>query len=1016
MKFDLSWLSDPQVYAVNRMPAHSHHTALAPDGTSFEEDLSGEWRFFYAPSVDDVPRDSTARVCSGAGWTAIAVPGHIELQNGGIWGPPQYVDTQYPWDGTEALQPPQVPQCNPVGCCRRTFTIPARFGSGPVCVRFAGYETAIAVYCNGTFIGYSEDGFTPAEFDLTAAVEEGENTLAVLVFRFSSASWLQDQDFWRFFGLFRGVTLFTVPRIHCYDVNATASVHADGEQGVLSVRLTLVGETEGSVSLTAAGQTTGVAISGPTAALALAVARPALWSAEHPNLCPYELTVRDARGTVVEVIRLRAGFRKLVVRGGVMYLNGRRLVLKGVNRHEWNCRSGRCITREDMRSDILLMKRSNINAVRTSHYPNDPCWYDLCDEYGLYVMDETNLETHGTWNRGPEKPVDMNCLPGSRPEWRAAALDRAQSMLQRDKNHACILFWSCGNESGGGSTFYEMSNCFRAEDPTRLVHYEGIAHDRSYPDTSDVESRMYLPAADVETYLQTHRDKPFLMCEYMHAMGNSCGDMRSYTELAYREPHYQGGFVWDWIDQGLAVRTADGRTLLAGAESLSVRPTDGFFCGNGLLLADRTPTPKLAEVKACYADFVLTVTRAGVRLENRSMFTDAGEYVLHLTLNRNGGRVNGAHCAVPCAPGESVELRLPFALPAAPGEYTLDAALCLAHDTAYAAAGHELAFGQCVWQEQAAPAAVPAAPLRVVDCDWNVGVQGEHFQLLFDKARGLSSFCVEGEELLMVPAQLNFWRAPTDNDLGCGGPFRRAAWKTAGLYARVVHCEVCGDRGQVCVCYTLELPVPGTPRAELCYTVTGGGEVETVLRWHGAPAHDVPEVSVLLQLPSTCHEVLYYGLGPGETYADFTAAARVGLYAYDAHTALTPYLHAQESGARTGVRHAAVTDARGFGLCITAAGTMLSALGCTPHELEAARCGFALPRPEKTVLRVGMQTGIGGDDSWKSPAHPQFLLDLAEGELLRFSMRGLAPLESGPCAEKDAKLAAVLFPPQPENG
>ncbi len=993
MDFQPEWLTDPRVFAVNRLPAHASALVYDGAGAPMERSLDGAWKFFYAPTPAGIPPSFEREDFDVSGWDEISVPGYIQLQGGGKYGTPHYVNVQYPWDGHEALTPPAVPErYNPVGCYVRGFTVPQTW-TGPVCVRFDGVETAFAVWCNGQFVGYSEDSFTPAEFDLTASVRrEGANRLAVRVYRFSSASWLEDQDFWRMSGIFRSVSLFTKAASHLADVWVKPLVSDDLASGTLRVELTLEGALSGEAALTADGRTARAPVTGERMALELPFEAPRLWSAEAPARYEYSVTLYDAAGAALETVRGRAGFRRFELKDGLMLLNGARVVFKGVNRHEWNCRTGRAVTREDMLCDVLTMKRSNINAVRTSHYPNRTEWYDLCDEYGLYVIDETNLETHGAWARaGAELPGDA--VPGDKPEWLGAVLDRANSMLQRDKNHPSVLFWSCGNESFGGRDIYEMSRFFRETDPSRLVHYEGVHLDRRYPDTSDVESQMYTPAAEVAQFIAAHPEKPFIMCEYMHAMGSSCGAMDKYTRMTDTVLQYQGGFVWDWIDQGLVRTDPLGGEYFAYGGDFGDRPSDFEFVGNGLLFADRAPTPKLAEVKACYQSFDLVPDETGVTVTNKTLFTDASAYELRLSLTRNGVCERTAICTVHAAPGETVRVELPFALPAAPGDFTVDASLCLRADTPWAKAGHCAAFGQYFLHRAEKEEPCPL-PVTLVEGSENIGVWGRDFSLLFSRNKkfDLISYRWRGKELLERPVKINFWRAPTDNDTAAGMERDHFAFKTAGLYAalRGVKTRCDGKRAELHAKYAL----PDGRHVNLTYTVTGDGRVEAALKWKDKPVQSVPEFGLMLTLPAACRRVVYYGLGPGESYADFFHGVHMGLFTYDAHTALQPYFTPQESGARTGVRAAAVTDADGCGLWFSGDGIMFSALPWTPHELENARHAYELPPKTKTVVRCAKgQLGLGGDNTWGARPHPEYHLPLAKGETFRFCFGGLGGAE-----------------------
>lgn len=990
MNFEPEFLTDPQVFAVNRLPAHASFTVLDANGSALEKKLDGTWKFDYAKTPDEAPEFFYKEGYDVSGWDDIVVPGYIPMQGEGKYGRPQYVNVQYPWDGVEKPIPPQIPQkFAPVGSYVREFSVPQGWHHN-VCIRFEGVETAFAVWCNGEFIGYSEDSFTPAEFDLTQAVyRERPNTLAVRVYRYSSASWLEDQDFWRMFGIFRSVVLFEKKETHFDDVRIETELTDDFSAGILRAKITVGGKQSGSITLQAAGKMASRAIAGACVVLEIPVEKPRLWSAESPQRYSYELTLLDAQGGRQEIVRGKAGLRRFELADGVMKLNGRRIVFKGVNRHEWSCRSGRCISLEEMKQDIAVMKQNNINAVRTSHYPNRTEWYDLCDEYGIYVIDETNLETHGTWTKPTREEMIASALPGDRPEWLPAVLDRANSMLQRDKNHPSILIWSCGNESFGGDNLYEMSRFFRENDPTRLVHYEGIFADRRRPMTSDMESQMYTPPDQVREFVMLHPEKPFILCEYMHAMGTSCGDMKAYTRMTDELRTYQGGFVWDFVDQGIEAVDCKGNRYFAYGGDFDDRPSDLEFVGNGLLLSDRTPTPKLSEVKACYQDFDLFPDELGVTLKNKTLFTNASEYVLKIEQQRNGTRIKTSECVVLAEPGETVRLNLPLKVPQTPGEYTINASLCLREDTAWAKKGHCVAFGQYYVSRKAEKAAC-TLPVELVDGDQNIGVHGQDFSLLFaKKARGGSiiSYKWKGCELLRRPIELNFWRAPTDNDTACDMEREHLAFKTAGLYARLrdVRAQKEGEAVHIRARYEL---ADGT-RTRVDYIITGDGRVQALLKWKGKTVESVPEFGLMLTLPPEYHRVTYYGLGPGESYSDFRQSAYRGTFCFDARTAMQPYFNPQESGARMGVCAATVTDETGFGLCVSGEEIMLSALSYTPHEIENAKHQYELPPQVKTVVRCAKgQLGIGGDNTWGAKPHEPFRLKLQKNDVFRFVFGG----------------------------
>lgn len=987
--FSTAWLADRSVFAVDRRPVRAALHPVDALGEPMEASLDGKWKFSFAPSVEKMPQGFADPAVSVAAWEDIRVPGPIQLQGAGRWGLPQYVNVQYPWDGHEAVPVGGVPQKNPVGTYVKDFTLPGDW-TGRVGVRFDGASSALAVWCNGTFVGYSENSFSPASFDLTPYIQRaGANRLAVQVFTYCSGSWLEDQDFWRMSGLFRRVTLYTQGRTHLADVFLKPVLDGDLENGRLTAEVLLEGERAGRVQLDTGDMCIEAPIAGDRLTLAADFPHPALWSAEAPNLYTVTLRVLAADGAVLEQVPLRFGFRRFELKDGLMLLNGKRIVFKGVNRHEWNCRTGRTVTIEDMKADILAMKRHNINAVRTCHYPDCTQWYDLCDEYGLYVIDEVNLETHGTW-QGAAGQTPETAVPGDDESWRAAVLDRANSLFQRDKNHPCVLLWSCGNESGGGKVLAEAARFFRQNDPSRLVHYEGIFHDRRYNDTSDVESQMYTSAALAERWLSENPRKPMISCEYSHAMGNSCGALYKYTDLAAREPRYQGGFIWDWIDQGLLAKSPDGREYIAYGGDFGDRPNDGAFCCNGLLFADRTPTPKLQEVKACYRDFDVQPSRYDVAIRNDCLFTDLSQFAVRTELHRAGRLLESREVSAAAAPGETAHVPLPFVVPDDAGEYTVTASVLLKKDTAWGEAGACVAQGQCLFHKEQQPPLCTQG-VAVVEGRNNVGVSGPGFEVLFSRETGaLTSYRRHGVELLQEPPRLNFWRAPTDNDRGCGMPHAQGQWRMAGEDARMLTCGISHSSLRADWTAVYALPLAGHPTVTVLYGVSGDGQVEVTLTYNGEEAVTVPEFALLFTLSAVYDRVDYYGRGPAENYADRCRGALLGRWAYEVAANRTPYARPQECGNRTDVRAAVVSAENGAGLLFhTPDGMDFSALPYTPQELELARHDYALPAVTKTVVRCSSgQTGVGGDDSWGAPVHEEFCRVLEPGAEFRFWFGG----------------------------
>ncbi|MDE7478402.1 MAG: beta-galactosidase, partial [Lachnospiraceae bacterium] len=475
-------------------------------------------------------------------------------------------------------------------------------------VSFQGVESGFALWCNGSYVGYSEDSFTPSEFELTNVLQKGENKLAVQVYKWTAGSWCEDQDFFRFSGIFRSVFLYAIPDTHVSDVKIRTDLNDDFTKADLAVKLTVLTQKPARAKLVLLDNRMEVTTldielaDGENQAVHMAVDAPRLWSAEKPYLYDLMITIYDAEGNTVEIIPQKVGFRRFAIDNGIMTINGKRIVFKGVDRHEFSGRFGRVPNDDELLKDIVTMKQNNINAIRTSHYPNDSKLYELCDEYGLYLIDECNLETHGAWDMVIKGVWQMErALPGDHKEWEPLLLDRVNSMYQRDKNHPSILIWSCGNESFGGAVIHAMSQKFRELDDTRLVHYEGIFHDRRYNDTSDMESQMYPSVASVKAFLAENRDKPMLLCEYTHAMGNSCGAMHKYTDLTDEEPLFQGGFIWDYVDQSLYHKDRYGNEVLGYGGDFDDSPCDYNFSGNGIVYGgNRNPSPKMQEVKFNY--------------------------------------------------------------------------------------------------------------------------------------------------------------------------------------------------------------------------------------------------------------------------------------------------------------------------------------------------------------------------------------------------------------------------------
>ncbi|MBD5162394.1 MAG: DUF4981 domain-containing protein [Oscillibacter sp.] len=998
-EFNYEQTKSPEFFQDHRQPPHSDHLYTLADGSNPRFSLNGPWFFHYAENYQGTIPGFFAPEVDCRGWDTIPVPSHIQLQG---YGHPQYVNIQYPWDGRENVKPGEVPtEYNPVGSYVKYFTLPEHMAGNRIFVSFQGAESGLAVWCNGQYAGYGEDGFTPSEFELTAFLRPGENKLAAQVFQYTNASWMEDQDFFRFSGLFREVYLYAVPAVHVRDLRVATPLSDDFTSGRVCVSMEAAGEGTARCRLYDGGSLVAEAAGPLDAEAVLPVERPRLWSAERPALYQLEIEVFDPSGALTETVVEQVGLRRFKIRNGIMELNGRRILFRGVNRHEFSASAGRCVTEEETELDIRTMKRNNINAIRTSHYPNQSFFYRLCDRYGIYVIDEMNLESHGAWDMvtSGRLPVEEH-IPGSAPIWREATLSRAEAMLRRDRNHPSVLIWSCGNESYSGENLRAAANYFRRTD-VRPVHYESVVHDPAFADTSDIFSNMYWPAEDIRKALEADSSRPAISCEYGHAMGSSFGGQDAYIRLADEVPAYQGGFIWDYIDQALTREDRYGLRFQGYGGDFDDRPHDGNFSGNGIVDSlRRAPTPKMQEVKYLYQNLQIHISDGQAEIVNRSLFTGSGEFACVVRLYREGVLTAEAPMETAVPPGERRTCRLPLWPETLDTEYAVTVSFLLRRDEAWAKKGYEVAFGQ--WSGGSIPKSVhpPQAP-EVIDGAWNLGVRGENFHLLFSKnAGGLISYRYHGREMLKTMPVPSFWRAPTDNDRGCRAPVRYAQWKLASLYPVTQNPDglkpgeqswsVRREENWVEVTCFYQLPTTPATACRLSYRVFSDGAVEAVLS-SDAPRilGPAPEFGVTLKMDADFHRLRWYGPGPEATYCDRKKGGRLGIWETTAEDSPAPYLVPQECGNHTEVRWAAVTDEDGLGLLFEGDGMEFSALPWTPHELENAAHPHELPCVHYTVIRASaMQMGLGGDDSWGARPRPEYLLP-SEEMVFRFRFRGI---------------------------
>ena len=1012
-QFDYAMVKDPEYFRDGRLDAHSDHVYYASEEeavdreTSYRESLNGLWKFQYARNYESAIPGFEAEEYNCKDWEDIYVPAHIQMEGYDV---PQYANVQYPWEGHEEINPGEIPtHFNPTASYVKYFTVPEQMQGKRLFISFQGAESGLVLWLNGKFVGYSEDSFTPSEFELTEYVKEGENKLAAQVFKWTASSWCEDQDFYRFSGIYRDVYLYTVPEVHVNDLR----IRAIPDVSLASADFELTTKTWGKGQLKIVLSKEGNVVLEDVKEISdedtfsWKVDAPVLWSAEDPQLYDLELTVSDENGNVQEIIPQKVGFRRFEMKDGIMTLNGKRIVFKGVNRHEFSSVTGRHVSEEELRKDLTTMKLNNINAIRTCHYPDMSKIYELCDEYGLYMIDETNLESHGSWDVAEMTKDFTYTVPYNKPEWLGMMLDRANSMYQRDKNHPAILIWSCGNESFGGKDIFEMSQLFRSEDPTRLVHYEGVFHDRSYNDTSDMESQMYPSVEAIKEFLAKDNSKPFICCEYTHAMGNSCGAMHKYTDLTDTEPKYQGGFIWDYIDQSIYKKDRYGKEFQAYGGDFGERPTDYNFSGNGIAYGgDREASPKMQEVKFNYQNITAKVSEDKVTVINKNLFVNTDTFDAKVILAKDGKVICTKPLATAVAPLSEETYELPIAKQERPGEYTVTVSFHLKADTVWAKAGHEVAFGQYVYQVEKEPV-VCTDEIEIIRSTHNIGIRGAHFEVLFSVLNGgLVSYKYAGREMIESIPKPNFWRAPIDNDCGNLMQMRYAQWKIASMYLNFKDYRdgiyVGGHQPQLevkehsaVVSYTYVMPTTPMAECHISYEVFGDGRVKTTLTYDPVKElGDMPEFGVMFKFNADYDHVEWYGLGEAETYADRKHGAKLGIYKNMVADNMAHYMVPQECGAKEEVRWAKVTDRKGRGMLFEMdpenGPMMFSALPYTPHEMENAMHPYELPEVHYTVVRAAKgQMGIGGDDSWGSRTHEEYLLKADEKMTFSFVFKGL---------------------------
>ena len=1007
------WQGNPEIVGVNKLPQHA---TLMPY-ENYEEAkkcnryassrcklLNGKWKFKLYKNYAYRPSDFAQPLYDSHNWDSIQVPGSWTMQG---YDQNQYCNVRYPWEGSEDICPPNAPtKHNPVGCYLKRIHINQSLLSKRIVLCFEGVESAFYLYVNGERIGYSESTFNRAEFDITRYLVEGSNVIGVEVYRWCTGSWLECQDMWRMAGIFRDVYIYTTEREYIRDYVIKAEpgegfkdgyfdvlVKTNGAYEFLSLDIAILDEN-GEM---AAFDSRYVEEDNVTTLKSI-VTNAKFWSAESPNLYTLVITLKS-NGIPIEYISAKFGFRKIEIRDGIIFFNGERIVFKGTNRHEFDCRTGRYMTEEVMISDILQMKQNNINAVRTSHYPNCPRWLELCDEYGLYVIDENNMETHGT---GWSKIIGCPQLPASRPEWEKACMERIKALYNRDKNHTCVVCWSLGNESLGGETPKKMYNWIKDADASRFVHFE-CDRDPNEKHLSDVQSKMYAKPIDCEEYALTGRDKrPYILCEYTHAMGNSCGSTAEYTTLWDKYPCLQGGFVWDWVDQAIMTTDENGNEYLAYGGDFGENPHDGHFCGNGLLFGDRKPTPKLYEIKKLYqnVDFKdINAEKGVIEIKNKFLFTNLSEFELYWCQCSDKGIFREGSAEIDVKPGEKYVLDLELNKVTSTECY-LNLELRVKENTPWCDAGHVIAEQQFVINEFENTYDEPEGdlPLIVADTYGSLRIFCDDVHIRFEKRERnqLYSIKVGGEELLSAPVRLNFWRALTDNDRGSRAGSRLGCWRDAGTTPGIYNntkfsiegYKIIENEKKVIITCGATICTQPESKASIIYTITSKGIEVDMQFYPDSSLPEIPEVSMLFELPADFENVTYLGNGPHENYIDRNNGVKLGVYNTTVTDMYTDYLKPQECGNRTGVRYATLVGNKKTFTVIAEPVMEFNASHYLPLELENAWHKKDLPQSDKTVVRViARQQGVGGYDSWGAKCNEKYMNKTDRVYRLKFQIR-----------------------------
>lgn len=978
----IPYISEESALAQRRLPADLRFE-LQPGGER-RLSLDGMWDFRYFRNNALCPSDVEMSSLKGA--SKIEVPGSWELQG---FDAPIYTDTRYPFPAN----PPYVPaDYNPVGVYCREFTVPSEWTGNDIFLDFEGVESAYYVWVNGRLAGYAEDSRLPSHFRINDYLKHGKNRLTVKVFRFSDGSYLEGQDYWKYSGIERSVYLYARPKSRVEDFKLSAPLINDYRDGDFTVATKIVNPVKSQtvevkimdgdgIMFSDSHSIAGANDTGVSFHSIFDGVRP--WNAETPNIYTLVITYKDTDGKTLESFTHPFGFRTVEMRNGQLLINGRAVLFKGVNRQEHDPVKGRSISVASMLKDIRMMKLNNINSVRNSHYPGHSEWYELCTEFGLYLIDEANIESHGMEDH-PDGTL------ANYPEWEKPFMERFSRMVARDRNHTSIVTWSMGNESGYGNHFKTLYDYSHAADPSRPVQYEG----GGYEGKSDIYCPMYARIWSLRRHVNQRDARPLIMCEYAHAMGNSVGNLQDYWDLIYKYDQLQGGFIWDWVDQGFAKKDDNGRPIWAygGDMGFAGVVNDSNFCVNGLVDAAREPHPHLAEVKRVlqYIDFKpAPFKRNMIEVKNRHDFISLDGYTLLWSLDREGVSVRNGELRFPYLnPGESASMEVPFGeIPDDGSEYFLTLKASTRHASPAVMAGTVMAYDQ--WQLTGrnipARASVKDSNLECVKDDSGIKVVGTGFEVAFNSNGELCSWLSGGRQFIKEPLHPNFWRPLTDNDIPNGHIQRCGVWQGAdkrmSLMSLDAHPVEENDGVRVYASYMI---ADLDANVNVIYEVSAGETVGVCMDFIPGkiPLPEIPRLGMTLTLPGEFDNMQWYGRGPHESYPDRKLSALVGLYKSSVWDQYHPYARAQETGNHCDVRWMSLTDADGIGLCVEGEKPLnMGAWKFPQSELEyfPASCGNrhggSVEEQDMVTLNIDhLMMGVGGDNSWGARVHPEYTI------------------------------------------